>query len=254
MTTSTASTALSGAPGLRGRITALRRETGRTLGDLFANRAWRRIAFFLLPYAGTIAGMDVAAHYGSVTGALLPAQLYISQDGGFGEYLEYSLTAAMAGMLFVLWLRTRAMPYLGNALLFVYLTVDNSLQFHERFGHWIAPAMPQDLPLRANDCGEILLFAIIGAAWLVSLTVALLRSQLRPAAHALILAAGIVGAAFFGVAADAATSWGKKTACRIAFEAWLEDGGEFAMLIATFLACCALFDIERRARAFAKIG
>ncbi|QKG70549.1 hypothetical protein [Erythrobacter mangrovi] len=92
----------------------------------------------------------------------------------------------------------------------------------------------------------MLLFALIGGAWLVSLLVALVRAELRPAAHALILAAGVAGAAVFGVVADAATSWGDKTDYWIAFAARLEDGGEFVMIIATFLACCAIFDIERR--------
>lgn len=231
---------------MHSRILALWNEVWGALGDVVANHAWRRVAFFLLPYAGVIAGMDVAAHYGSVTDALLPAQMYISKDEGFGEYLEYSLTAAAAVMLVLLWLRTRAGIYLVNALLFIYLTADNSLQFHEQFGHWIAPSMPQATPLPANDLGEMLLFALIGAAWLCSLLAALIRAELRPAAYALILAGGIAGAAFFGVVADAVTSWGNKSDYLITFEAWLEDGGEFVMIIATFLACCAIFDIERR--------
>ncbi|QKG70550.1 hypothetical protein [Erythrobacter mangrovi] len=90
-----------------GRILDLWTEFWRTLGDLLANHAWRRIAFFLLPYAGVLAGMDVAVQYGSVTDALLPAQMYLSKDESFGEYLEYSLTAATAIMLFLLWLRAR---------------------------------------------------------------------------------------------------------------------------------------------------
>lgn len=239
---------------LLSRGAALGREARLVLGELFANPAWRRIAFFLLPYAGAIAGMDVAAHYGSVTNVLLPTQMYLSEDGGFGEYLEYSLTAATAVMLYLMWLWDRAALYLVNALLFAYLTADNSLQFHERFGHWIAPAMPQGLPLPANDCGEMLLFATIGALWIAALALALVRAQARPAAHALILAAGVAGAAFFGVIADAVTSWGDKSAYWIAFDAWLEDGGEFVMIIATFLACCAMFDIERRRQLVQQAG
>lgn len=229
-------------------IGSLWREFWHTLGALFANPAWRRVAFFLLPYAGVLAGLDVAAHYGAATDALLPAQFYISKDEGFGEYLEYSLTAAVAVMLLLMWMRSRAGIYLVNALLFVYLTADNSMQFHEQFGHWIAPSMPQGLSLPANDFGEMLLFAMIGTVWLVSLLAALTRAELRPAVHALILAAGVAGAAFFGVVADAVTSWGDKSIGWIQFEAWLEDGGEFAMIILTFLACVAIFDSEKRRR------
>lgn len=210
-----------------------------------ASPAWRHVAFFLLPYAGIVAGMDAAAHYGAVTGAPLPVQMFISQDGSFGEWIEYVSTSAVAVMLLVLWRRTRAGIYLVNALLFVYLTADNALQFHERFGHWVAPSLPHDMPLRANDLGEMVLFAVIGLAWIAALLTALRTARLRPAIHALILAGGVAGAAFFGVAADALTAWGDKSAGLIEFEAWLEDGGEFAMIVLTMLACTALFDVER---------
>ncbi len=235
-------------------ICILWREALRTLAELFANPAWRRIAFFLLPYAGVLAGLDVAAHYGELTGAALPAQFFLSKDGGFGEFLEYSLTAAMAVMLFLLWRRTGAAIFLVNALLFVFLTADNSLEFHEAFGKWSAPALPQDLPLPANDIGEMLLFAEVGTLWAAAFVMALLRSELRPAAYSLILAAGVAGAAFFGVVADAVTSWGDKSDFWIVLEAWIEDGGEFAMIVVTFLAACALFDIERRRASTGKLA
>ncbi|QYJ07658.1 hypothetical protein [Qipengyuania flava] len=228
------------------RIIVLGRETWDAIAELFANLAWRRVAFFLLPYAGVLLGLDVAAHYGAVTDAPLPAQFFISKDEGFGEYLEYALLAATAVMLALMWRRTRAGIYLVNALLFAYLTADDSLQIHERFGHMVAPAMPQGTPLPPNDFGEVLLFGLVGVTWLVSLLVALRRADLRPATHALILAVGVVGAGFFGILADAATSWGDKSRALIEFHAWFEDGGEFLMIIATFLAAVAIFDTERR--------
>lgn len=228
------------------RIMVLGRETWDIARELFANLAWRRVAFFLLPYAGVLLGLDVAAHYGAVTDAPLPAQFYISKDEGFGEYLEYALLAATAVMLAILWRRTGDGIYLVNALLFAYLTADDSLQIHERFGHAVASSMPQDTPLPPNDFGEIMLFAVVGVAWLGSLLFALRRADLRPAAYALILAVGIAGAAFFGILADAVTSWGEKSRSLIEFEAWFEDGGEFLMIIATFLAAVAIFDTERR--------
>lgn len=228
------------------RVASLWAEIRHVLWDLFVSSGWRRVAFFLLPYAGVIAGMDVAAHYGDTTDAMLPVQLYLSQDGSFGEYLEYALSFAMAVMLFLLWRRTDTGLYLVNAALFVYLTADNALEFHEAFGHWSAAAMPQGLPLPPNDLGEILLFAVIGTLWCASLGIALAQAQTRPAVHGLILAAGVAGAAFFGVFADAVTSWGEKSAALISLEAWIEDLGEFAMLILTFLACCAIFETVRR--------
>lgn len=231
---------------MRNRIHAQWRVSRQVAIEIVANQAWRRIAFFLLPVAGVLAGLDVAAHYGELTDAPLPAQFFLSKDGSFGEYLEYALTAATAIMFLILWLRKRAAIHLVNAVLFVYLTADNAFEFHERFGQWIAPWMPHGTPLPPNDIGEMLLFASIGAAWLGALVLALRAAELRESAYALILAAGIAGAGFFGVVADAVTSWGSKSDFWIVLEAWIEDGGEFAMILLTFLAACAIFDIERR--------
>ncbi len=228
------------------KICALWRVSRRAAAEIFANPAWRRIAFFLLPFAGVLVGLDAAAHYGELTDAPLPAQFFLSKDGGFGEFLEYSLTAATAVMLLLLWRRSRAGIHFVNSVLFVYLTADNSLEFHEHFGLWIASSMPQGLPLAPNDIGEMLLFATIGGAWFGALLLALRNAELRASAYSLILAAGIAGAACFGVIADAVTSWGSKSDFWIVLEAWIEDGGEFAMILLTFLAACAIFDIERR--------
>ena len=215
------------------------------LAALFASAAWRRVAFFLLPYVGLILGLDLAAHYGAVTDAPLPSQFFISQDRGFGEFLEYSLTAASALMLGVLWWRSREAIYLVLSGVFAFLTLDNSLEFHERFGHKVAPYMPQGTPLPANDIGELLLFLSIGLALAVSYLMAMHRSRLRPLVYGLVIGAGIAGAAFFGIVADVITSWGIKSDELIEFEAWIEDGGEFGMIILTFLATLAIYDTER---------
>jgi hypothetical protein len=194
-----------------------------------------------------VAGLDLAAHYGDATGAALPVQFFISQDGSFGEWLEYAFTGACAGMLFVMWRRLGATAYLANAVMMAWLTIDNAMEFHEAFGHWVAPAIPLPAasPVAANDVGELLFFALIGVFWLIGFAGALVGSQARAAVRSLYIAAGIGCAAIFGVIVDMVVTWGPHTLAQTNFEAWLEDGGEFAFIIVTFLMVVAFFHAER---------
>ncbi len=218
---------------------------GRTV---LTSKAVRTAVMFIWPWAGVIAGMDVAAHYGDATGAALPAQLFISQDRSFGEFLEYALTLSCAGMLFIMWRRLGAAAYLANAVMMVWLTIDNAAEFHEGFGHWISPMLPvpSGSPVQANDIGEMMFFAAVGGIWLAGLANALLSARPRAAVHSLYIAAGIASAAVFGVFVDMLVTWGPHTVAQTDFQAWLEDGGEFAFINLTFLLVVAFYDSEKR--------
>lgn len=223
------------------------RETASVLTEIAFSRALRTAALFLLPYAGVLVGLDVAAHYGELTEAHLPVQFFLASDGGFGEWLEYALTFAVAAMLFVIWRWDGASVYLANALLFAWLTLDNSIEIHERFGHAFAGAFAGwPLPVAPNDIGEASLFLAIGAFWLAALFASLRHARLRQAVESLILAGCIGAAAFFGVVVDLIVVWGPHTQTMIEVETFIEDGGEFAMICAAFLIQVALFDAARR--------
>lgn len=215
---------------------------------VLASKAVRTAMLFIWPWAGVIVGMDMAAHYGDATGAALPVQLFISQDHSFGEYLEYSLTLSCAVMLFIMWRRLGALAYLANAVMMIWLTIDNAAEFHEAFGHWIAPAIPvpAGAPVHANDIGEMLFFAMVGAVWLTGLASALISARPKAAVHSLYIAAGIGLAAVFGVFVDMFVTWGPHTLAQTDLQAWLEDGGEFAFINLTFLMVVAFFDAEKR--------
>jgi len=219
---------------------------GRTI---LASDAVCRAIMWLWPYAGVIVGLDVAGHYGDATGALLPAPFFISQDRSFGEFFEYGLTASCAVMLLVMWRRLGATAYLANAVMMLWLTLDNVMEFHEAFGHWAAPAipLPAGSPVAANDVGEMLFFAVVGGFWLIGLASALFGAQARAAARSFYIAGGIGCAALFGVFVDMAGSWGPHTVVMLNFETWLEDGGEFAFINLTFLVVVAFFHAERMA-------
>ena len=229
-------------------LSSLGSEALQATRTILASRAVRTAMLLIWPWAGVIVGMDMAAHYGDATGAALPVQLFISQDHSFGEYLEYSLTLTCAVMLLAMWRRSGALAYLANAVMMAWLTVDNAAEFHEAFGHWIAPwiTLPADSPVAANDVGEMMFFAMVGAVWLAGLASALFGARPKAAVHSLFIAGGIAMAAIFGVFVDMLVTWGPHTLAQTDFQAWLEDGGEFAFINLTFLMVVAFFDAEKR--------
>ncbi len=204
-------------------------------------------ALLILPYAGVLVGLDVAGHYGALTHADLPVEFNLASDGSFSEWLEYSLTSAVAVMLFLLWRRDHEPAYLANAALFVYLTLDNSLEFHEHAGAFLgAPFAGLGLPVEPHHLGEAVLFGLVGIAWLAGLAFSVKRAAFRPAFYSLLLAACIGVAAVFGVFVDLAVVWGPHSPMALEVETFVEDGGEFAMIILAFLITVAIFDTERK--------
>lgn len=224
------------------------------LREICAAPALRIAALLLLPYAGVLVGLDVAARYGEITDAHLPYQFFLSQDHGFGEYLEYAMMTAIAVLLFLLWRSDRSPIYLVNALLFAVLTADNAFEIHEKFGFWVAPWMPQGLPIEPHHLGEPLLFALIGVAWLAGLAVSLMAARSRPVINALLIVGCIGGTAFFGIVVDQMVVYGPHTEAMTQIEAFIEDGGEFAMIIVAFLLTVAMFDVERKRAAVLPSG
>ena len=220
----------------------------RTVVELARSRALHIALMCVIPYACVLVGLDVAAHYGDATGAALPTQFFMSQDGSFAEFLEYSLTTASAVMLFVLWLRTRAMVYLTSAVLFVWMTLDNWGEVHEQLGFSFAADMPifAWIPVHPNHLAETLVFGVIGLVWLAGMVVALRQADRRAAIHGVLIALCIAGAAVFGVAVDMVTSWGEHTPGVLNLLAFIEDEGEFTMIVIMFALSVGIFDVEAR--------
>lgn len=216
--------------------------------DIARSRAMHRALMMIVPYACVLVGLDVAAHYGEVTNAHLPVQFFMSEDHSFAEYLEYAMTGCAALFMALCWLRSRAAVYLANATLFVWLTLDNAVEVHEQFGHAVAPILPVPgwLPLQANHLAELFFFGAVGAVWLAGMISAHLRSERREAAYGLLIGACVAGTAVFGVFVDLLTSLGQHTPAWLNLLAFLEDEGEFAMIMLMFSASVGIFDIERR--------
>lgn len=216
--------------------------------DVALSRAMHRVLMLIVPYACVLVGLDVAAHYGDATGAYLPVQFFMSEDHSFGEFLEYSMTGSAALLMLLRWQRARAPFYLASAILFAWLTIDNWVEVHEQVGLALAPVLPVPawLPLKANHLGELFFFAAVGAVWLAGTVSAYLRSEKREAVYGVMIGACIVLTAVFGVFIDTLTSLGEHTPNVLNFLAFLEDEGEFAMLMLTFAVSVGIYDVERR--------
>lgn len=205
----------------------------------------------VIPYACVIVGLDVAAHYGDATGAALPWQFFLSQDRSFGEFLEYALTGSAAVLLMLLWRRTGALVYFTSAVLFFYLTLDNFAELHEAFGGLLDDGSETfaGLPIAPRHFWETALFGVVGGGWLIGLVIALRAADKRAASYAIILSSCVVAAAFFGVGVDLVTSWGDHSPEMLNLLAFIEDEGEFAMIIASFAVCVGIYDLEGRRKA-----
>ncbi len=231
-------------------------EIGRAARDIAAARAMHRALMLVVPYACVLVGLDVAAHYGDATGAYLPVQFFMSEDHSFGEYLEYAMTACAAAFMALCWLRARAPVYLANAVLFVWLTLDNAAEVHEQVGGALAPMLvtPAWLPLHANHLGELFFFAAVGVLWLAGMISAHRRSERREAAYGLLIGGCILGMAVFGVFVDLLTSLGERTPALLNLLAFIEDEGEFALIMLLFALCVGIFDVERRRMASPQVA
>lgn len=245
-----------GAGVIGSRLADLVREVGEVARELACSRGLIVAALVILPYAGVLIGLDVAGHYGAVTDAALPVQFFLASDGGFGEWFEYSLTVAIAVMLFRLWRDDGDWAYFTNGLLFVWLTLDNSLEIHEHAGKALAPLIAElgSLPVEPNHIGESVVFLLVGIVWVSGLGLAIRSARLRPALYSLVLAALVAGTAVFGVIVDFIVVWGERGAAGLEIVTFIEDGGEFAMICVSFLVAVAIFDTERSRRQAGRSG
>ncbi|WP_298469547.1 hypothetical protein [uncultured Erythrobacter sp.] len=229
----------------------------RSIITLFAELAQSpatiRAALLILPYAGVLIGLDVAAHYGSLTDALLPVQFYLASDRSFGEFLEYGLTGAVAVMTFLLWHSERTTVYLANSVLFAFLTVDNWIELHEQFGQAAGPTlgMIEGIPVEGSHLAEASLMIGVGVFWAAALALGLRAAKGQAVVFNLALAGCVIGAAMFGVVIDLLVVWGEQGKVFHAILTFVEDAGEFAMIILALLLTVGFFDREWRQRSSA---
>ena len=162
---------------------------------------------------------------------LLPSMFALDRERGHAEVFQYIKFYWLVLMMAGLWWRTRAPVYLGWAVLFGFLLLDDALQLHERIGEIIAArwGYRELLGLRGLDFGELTFTAAAGSLLLALVGIGYWYSDREARNASKRVAALIAALAFFGVAVDmlhqmAGTSWIGELLLVV------EDGGEMAVV------------------------
>jgi hypothetical protein len=184
-----------------------------------------------------------------VSGASLTDRWLLETDRGWAEYFGYAQQIALAGLLLVLWRRTRHLVWATYAVLFLCALADDYLRLHERKGAWLAEklAFPEGvLGLRADDLGEMLVWGLLAAAPVAAAFLLHRRSDAWNRRASLGMAALVAAYVFFGAVVDQVHV--------LFLDSWLgdvigtvEDGGELLVLSATVVYVVGrLAEIRRR--------
>lgn len=164
----------------------------------------------------------------------------IELDRSLAELFQYLKQALLVLFLALAFMRSRRWGFVGWALLFGFLLLDDMLEFHERFGRIVGPALglPSMFGLRPDDHGEIAYAALLGVAVLSFVRITLRRGSRVTRHVSSDLLCLLVVLAVFAVAFDVLhtmTYFGAPAVADVV--ALLEDGGE--MLVMSFITAYA---------------
>ena len=171
-----------------------------------------------------------------------PAFFDITLDVGLGELLNYGKWTMVVGASWVLWRRAREPMVLALGAVFGLILADDSLRLHEQLGSVLSNGWDGWLGIRAQDYGEMAVWALMGLPVLAALGLGFLRSSRAYRALGLLQLVLLGGLVFVAVVADVVASnlyglddgWLFRRAIRAL--TLLEDGGE--MVLASCI--CAL--------------
>ncbi len=136
---------------------------------------------------------------------LLGTSLYsLSRDRGYAEFFQFTKELWIAVLFLILAVRQRRGLYYVFSLLFLYFLVDDSFEFHESFGEFLADIfnLLPALGLRAVDLGELLVSAAFGLLFLLLIVILYLLSDTFSRRVGLNIIALVIILAFFGIAFD----------------------------------------------------
>jgi hypothetical protein len=188
-----------------------------------------------LPFLLLLLGLDglfILVHFLRVIPLLHNPAFALNQDFGYAEMYLYGKELLSVALLLAVLVRTRTIGYAVWAVLFLTLLLDDALQFHERFGFFVAANVnfTTFLGLRAQDFGELAVYGAVAASFLLLLSLAYRRSPapFRVATHRLLLL--LLALAVFGVVVDMvliALDLGWKVDYVLVA---VEDGGELTVM------------------------
>jgi hypothetical protein len=147
----------------------------------------------------------VVLHFLYMNTDLLASNLYsLSLDRGYAEFFQYTKELWTALLLLILAIKKRRWLYLVFSSLFLYFLIDDSFEFHERFGELLADIFKFQpfLGLRPVDLGELLVYGLFGLLFLISISIFYLMSDQFTRKVALYLIGMVLLLAGFGVLID----------------------------------------------------
>jgi hypothetical protein len=151
--------------------------------------------------------------------------------GSYSEFFQYTKEFWIAVLFLILAIQHRKGIYSILSLLFLYLLIDDSLEFHETFGATIAEFF-QFTPafgLRAVDFGELAVSAIFGGLFLVALFTSYLLSSTTARRVARYTIFMVIVLVFFGVFLDMVEIYIEDRGVSLILRT-IEEGGELIVM------------------------
>jgi hypothetical protein len=105
---------------------------------------------------------------------VLPSSYYsLARDRGYGEFYQYLKEFWIFIQFLILGIKNRKLLFVTYSTLFLYLLIDDSFEFHENFGAFIADLfhLQPQLGLRAIDFGELAITGFFGGLFAISITI-----------------------------------------------------------------------------------
>lgn len=165
----------------------------------------------------------------------LPSPYYsLSLPRSYSEFFQYTKFLWITFLFLMLTVKMRRWIYGIFSVLFLFFLIDDSFEFHENYGAFIADFLHFQpvFGLRARDLGELTVVAFFGVLFLAALgaAYALSREEDRRVANnvvVLVILLGIFGV-FFDMVEVAVENAGISRILRV-----LEEGGE--MIVTSFI-------------------
>jgi hypothetical protein len=171
-----------------------------------------------------------------VYGGLLDVRL----DRGIPESFQYFKEGAIATMLVWVFFRTRRHIFLGWACLFLFLLLDDSLQYHERMGALLTgfpgvASLASSLDVRPDDIGEMLSLVPVLAALAIFMPIPYFRERPEGRRIVHIISILVVALVLMGGVMDLADRAAfTRGSSYVSVLSLIEDGGEMIVMSSIF--------------------
>lgn len=170
----------------------------------------------------------------------MPKFWNIAEEGSAGELFNYLKWIGICGGLAIVYFRSRIPMFAGFAFTFMLVLLDDSLQLHERGGHWLVETfgIQPAFGLRAQDFGELSVWAFLGGVTGLVLLYGLVHRTKASMPYGLYFFFVLVALVFFAMGLDMVNALdflNEETALvniMVGIITIAEDGGE--MFVASF--------------------